>query len=408
MRVARRLIGGRRAGPRRARRRPHPQSRRGRRRNPGQRPRRRPQPQLPVRVEAARRRRILRPPPALGARVAGRARPDPAHASRRSRSGSTSRSASSTAPAATSRSSAATRSWSGLPLVGLRRYPGSASSWQNHAMAEHRLRRRAAGGRLGRPGPPRRPRDPGAGRGVRRRRGRRRDCRRSSWMSGIAPARRGLSPAKLSHGVRFSRPRRRYVDVDRRRDDRRQETQGTGPRRRFWGRAALVLRRSPRTRRPASALQWNLTQLPEESTALYGASCPSPTLCVVVGSNGALASSTNPTGGAGTWLVTPLRRRRRSAPERPQQLLRGRARCAASPARRPNSAPRSAGRGTSTPRPTPAAERRPGRRSRCNPRKSRGSTPTASPAPRSRSASGSRPAARSSPRPTRRARPSGA
>jgi len=55
---------------------------------------------------------------------------------------------------------------------------------------------------------------------------------------------------------------------------------------------------------PASALQWNLTQLPEESTALYGASCPSPTLCVVVGSNGALASSTNPTAGAGSWLVS--------------------------------------------------------------------------------------------------------
>ena len=55
---------------------------------------------------------------------------------------------------------------------------------------------------------------------------------------------------------------------------------------------------------PASALQWNLTQLPEESTALYGASCPSPALCVAVGSNGTLATSGNPTGGAGTWSVT--------------------------------------------------------------------------------------------------------
>jgi hypothetical protein len=55
---------------------------------------------------------------------------------------------------------------------------------------------------------------------------------------------------------------------------------------------------------PASALQWNVTTLPEESTALYGASCPSPTVCVVVGSNGALASSTNPTAGAGAWVVT--------------------------------------------------------------------------------------------------------
>jgi hypothetical protein len=55
---------------------------------------------------------------------------------------------------------------------------------------------------------------------------------------------------------------------------------------------------------PASALQWNLTQLSEPSTVLFGASCPEPTLCAVVGSNGTLATSTNPTGGSATWQVT--------------------------------------------------------------------------------------------------------
>ncbi|HEY7256165.1 MAG TPA: hypothetical protein VH476_05725 [Solirubrobacterales bacterium] len=55
---------------------------------------------------------------------------------------------------------------------------------------------------------------------------------------------------------------------------------------------------------PASALQWNLTKLAEPSTLLFGASCPSPTLCAVVGSNGTLAISTDPTGGTATWGVT--------------------------------------------------------------------------------------------------------
>ena len=55
---------------------------------------------------------------------------------------------------------------------------------------------------------------------------------------------------------------------------------------------------------PASALQWNLTNLAEPSTVLFGASCPSPSLCAVVGSNGTLAVSTDPTGGTATWQVT--------------------------------------------------------------------------------------------------------
>ena len=74
---------------------------------------------------------------------------------------------------------------------------------------------------------------------------------------------------------------------------------------------------------PASALQWNLTQLPEESTALYGASCPAPTLCVVVGSNGALASSSNPTGGAGAWVVTHFNGAEEVHPSNPNVYFSG-------------------------------------------------------------------------------------
>src|SRR5262249_37700707 len=74
---------------------------------------------------------------------------------------------------------------------------------------------------------------------------------------------------------------------------------------------------------PAAAAQWNLTQLPEESTALYGASCPSPALCVVVGSNGALASSTDPTGGAGTWLVSHFDGAEEVHPDDPRNYYAG-------------------------------------------------------------------------------------
>ena len=135
MRVARRLIAAAAPPRRRALGRPHAESRRRRRRHPRQRPRRRPQPELPVRVDAARRRRILRPRSALRAGVARCRRPDPPAPARPD----------DLVPPAVRprrplrrrrrRSSAATPQLVGLPLVGLRRYPGSASRWQNHAMA---------------------------------------------------------------------------------------------------------------------------------------------------------------------------------------------------------------------------------------------------------------------------------
>lgn len=50
----------------------------------------------------------------------------------------------------------------------------------------------------------------------------------------------------------------------------------------------------------ASAAQWELTQLSGQPT-LFGMSCPVPTLCVTVGNNNSVASSTDPTGGAGAW-----------------------------------------------------------------------------------------------------------
>ena len=74
---------------------------------------------------------------------------------------------------------------------------------------------------------------------------------------------------------------------------------------------------------PASALQWNLTQLPEESTALYGASCPAPTLCVVVGSNGVLASSSNPMGGPGAWVVSHFNGAEEVHPSNPNVYFSG-------------------------------------------------------------------------------------
>jgi hypothetical protein len=55
----------------------------------------------------------------------------------------------------------------------------------------------------------------------------------------------------------------------------------------------------------ASASTWATTQLPHiaEKSYLHGMACPSPTLCVAVGSNNLIASSTNPAGGPAAWEV---------------------------------------------------------------------------------------------------------
>jgi hypothetical protein len=52
----------------------------------------------------------------------------------------------------------------------------------------------------------------------------------------------------------------------------------------------------------AGASQWAVTQLSEQPR-LYGISCPTSSLCVATGSSGALASSSDPTGGAGAWSI---------------------------------------------------------------------------------------------------------
>jgi hypothetical protein len=59
---------------------------------------------------------------------------------------------------------------------------------------------------------------------------------------------------------------------------------------------------------PASASTWTLRELPDNGvrTILWGASCPSTSLCVAVGTNSVLASSTNPTGDASAWSIAHL------------------------------------------------------------------------------------------------------
>ena len=55
----------------------------------------------------------------------------------------------------------------------------------------------------------------------------------------------------------------------------------------------------------APAAPWTGVQLPGVAAKVYllGVSCPSKSLCVAVGTNNLIASSTNPTGGAGTWDI---------------------------------------------------------------------------------------------------------
>jgi len=58
----------------------------------------------------------------------------------------------------------------------------------------------------------------------------------------------------------------------------------------------------------AAASEWQVAQFPEGSeTGLFlDVDCPSPSLCVAVGSNDAVASSTDPTAGIGAWRIGNL------------------------------------------------------------------------------------------------------
>lgn len=55
----------------------------------------------------------------------------------------------------------------------------------------------------------------------------------------------------------------------------------------------------------AAASTWDVAQLNAGGTRahLYGMACPSLTTCVAVGGNGTIATSADPTGGAGAWTV---------------------------------------------------------------------------------------------------------
>jgi hypothetical protein len=55
----------------------------------------------------------------------------------------------------------------------------------------------------------------------------------------------------------------------------------------------------------ASASEWSVVQLPSGgvNASFYGMSCPSASLCVAVGGNSAIATSTDPAGGASAWKI---------------------------------------------------------------------------------------------------------
>ena len=54
---------------------------------------------------------------------------------------------------------------------------------------------------------------------------------------------------------------------------------------------------------PASASTWKVTDVPDGPVEgiLWAISCPSPSLCVATGTNSAIVSSTDPTGGPSAW-----------------------------------------------------------------------------------------------------------
>jgi hypothetical protein len=55
----------------------------------------------------------------------------------------------------------------------------------------------------------------------------------------------------------------------------------------------------------ASASSWSVVQLPSGgvNASFYGLSCPGASFCVAVGGNSAIATSTDPTGGASAWKI---------------------------------------------------------------------------------------------------------
>ena len=55
--------------------------------------------------------------------------------------------------------------------------------------------------------------------------------------------------------------------------------------------------------RPAGASAWHVAHV-DGTNALTGVSCASVSLCVAVDKQGAVVTSTNPTGGASAWQVT--------------------------------------------------------------------------------------------------------
>jgi hypothetical protein len=80
-----------------------------------------------------------------------------------------------------------------------------------------------------------------------------------------------------------------------------------GLRSKAWTVLAVVLAAFATLSTPmaASASPWAKAQLPgiAGKVFLLGVSCPSPSLCVAVGTNNLIATSTDPTGGVGDWNV---------------------------------------------------------------------------------------------------------
>jgi len=56
---------------------------------------------------------------------------------------------------------------------------------------------------------------------------------------------------------------------------------------------------------PSALADWQVEKIPDGpvDSVLFGVSCPSKSLCVAVGSNSVVASSTNPAGGSAAWQV---------------------------------------------------------------------------------------------------------
>lgn len=80
-----------------------------------------------------------------------------------------------------------------------------------------------------------------------------------------------------------------------------------GLRSKSWTVLAVVLAAFATLSTPvaASASSWTKAQLPgiAGKVFLLGVSCPSPSLCVAVGTNNLIATATDPTGGGGDWNV---------------------------------------------------------------------------------------------------------